>query len=264
MNMEIKAPQNVKNVLNELVQELRNILGDNLVGIYLHGSLAMGGFNPASSDIDIIVVAKDKLISQVKVDLRAKLQLLSKRLLSKGFDMSVVKLNVLKQFEHPTPYEFYFHYSNIAANKQIEDDGAYDSNLTIHFAITKERGICLYGKPIAAIFPDVPKLYYLQSIAHDAEWSLNNIQKGPDTGKCLVPVYAVLNFCRALAFIKEELIASKIEGAEWGLEHLPEEYKPLIQEALEEYKQSSVAKEVDAVLLKRFAAYSWNIIKNVG
>lgn len=32
------------------------ILGNNLVGLYLHGSLALGGFNPRRSDVDYIAV----------------------------------------------------------------------------------------------------------------------------------------------------------------------------------------------------------------
>ena len=34
----------------------RRILGDKLCVVYLHGSLAMGCFNPEKSDIDMIVV----------------------------------------------------------------------------------------------------------------------------------------------------------------------------------------------------------------
>ena len=32
------------------------ILGENLVGVYLHGSAAMGCYNAAKSDLDLIVV----------------------------------------------------------------------------------------------------------------------------------------------------------------------------------------------------------------
>jgi hypothetical protein len=36
-----------------LLATLQDILKENLVGMYLHGSLAMDCFNPARSDIDL-------------------------------------------------------------------------------------------------------------------------------------------------------------------------------------------------------------------
>ncbi|MDQ0195648.1 nucleotidyltransferase domain-containing protein [Paenibacillus wynnii] len=42
------------------ISRLKELSG-NLLGIYLHGSLAMGCFNPLKSDIDFLIVVKDKL-----------------------------------------------------------------------------------------------------------------------------------------------------------------------------------------------------------
>src|ERR1700694_385121 len=42
------------------------LLSDNLIGIYLHGSLAMGCFNPRRSDIDLIVVTRRGITPEVK------------------------------------------------------------------------------------------------------------------------------------------------------------------------------------------------------
>ncbi|WP_090512733.1 nucleotidyltransferase domain-containing protein [Paenibacillus sp. cl6col] len=36
-------------------------LSQSLVGIYLHGSMAMGCFTPQQSDIDILTIVKDEL-----------------------------------------------------------------------------------------------------------------------------------------------------------------------------------------------------------
>ena len=48
-------------VINSFVDKSKEILKDNLVGIYLHGSAVMGCFNPAKSDIDLSVVVKDSM-----------------------------------------------------------------------------------------------------------------------------------------------------------------------------------------------------------
>jgi predicted nucleotidyltransferase len=52
--------------LQEIVRLFRKEMMDNLVGIYLHGSLAMRCFNPDKSDIDFLVIAKNKLTFETK------------------------------------------------------------------------------------------------------------------------------------------------------------------------------------------------------
>ncbi|WP_040214602.1 nucleotidyltransferase domain-containing protein [Clostridium polynesiense] len=47
---------NCKKILNKIAYEYKRVLGDNLIGIYVHGSLAFGCFNPNKSDMDFIVV----------------------------------------------------------------------------------------------------------------------------------------------------------------------------------------------------------------
>ncbi|WP_161567304.1 hypothetical protein [Acidilutibacter cellobiosedens] len=48
----------INNVVMYLVihGEYQTILGDNLVGIYVHGSIAFGCFHEEKSDIDFIAV----------------------------------------------------------------------------------------------------------------------------------------------------------------------------------------------------------------
>ena len=44
--------------VNEWVKE---ILQDNYVGVYFHGSLRLGSFNPNKSDLDFIIVVKEQI-----------------------------------------------------------------------------------------------------------------------------------------------------------------------------------------------------------
>jgi streptomycin 3"-adenylyltransferase len=178
--------------------------------------------------------------------------------------MSVVTRSELRDLKYPTPFEVHFatsHKEDFLPGKAKLDVTESDPDLAAHFTITKARGVTLYGEPIDETFPEVPPQYYLDSIAKDSEWSFGCVDKGPDSGTCRVPPYAVLNFCRVLAFIQEGLITSKSEGALWGLRTLPQEYRPLIEEALQEYRVADSSKEVDAALLKRFAKFAIEIIR---
>ena len=44
----------VNALLVDLLAQMRAILGDDLIGLYLDGSLALGDFDPATSDVDFI------------------------------------------------------------------------------------------------------------------------------------------------------------------------------------------------------------------
>jgi Domain of unknown function (DUF4111)/Nucleotidyltransferase domain len=46
-------------LLGELLAGIQNILGDRLVGLYLYGSLATGGFTPGVSDVDLLAATSD-------------------------------------------------------------------------------------------------------------------------------------------------------------------------------------------------------------
>ena len=56
----------IQSEVNTLQTELQRLLGQNLLGIYLHGSLALGGFQPGRSDIDVIVVTAQRVDLETK------------------------------------------------------------------------------------------------------------------------------------------------------------------------------------------------------
>lgn len=45
-------------ILDEIVGQSKQIFGEELTGIYLHGSMVKGCFNPDKSDIDLIAVIR--------------------------------------------------------------------------------------------------------------------------------------------------------------------------------------------------------------
>ena len=60
MNYETPYPD-INNVLHSLTQGMLQIIGSNLLGVYLTGSLSYGDFNPDNSDIDLVVIVNDPL-----------------------------------------------------------------------------------------------------------------------------------------------------------------------------------------------------------
>lgn len=258
-----KLPNEVVPLLQKHAQILFDVLGDKLVGIYVHGSAAMGGFTTTQSDFDYLAVISSPLTAEEREKLaNSFLEIYGKDVPAKGVEMSIVLEKFSgKDFCYPTPYEFH-----MGTEEQIKFHGLphknkqVDPDLAAHFTITKKRGLCVYGKPIDEVFANVPRKYYLASIALDSEDSFKNVQEKTGVERCTVPNYAVLNFCRVLAFIDADMIASKTEGGEWALKNLPEKYHGVISAALQEYREVGSSEKIDPNVLKDFAAYAQNKI----
>jgi predicted nucleotidyltransferase len=247
----VNIPPDIFELLNALTEQFIITLQSNLVGIYLHGSLAMGGFNPLSSDIDFLVVVQRKLNAAAKQQIIDFILPLAEEAPTKGLEFSIILLKDLEHFIYPTPFEL--HFSNMW--KELYKTGAVDfekqntdPDLAAHFVITRARGICLYGEPIERIFPNVPAEDYLQSIMGDAEGIFEDVTRNP--------VYSVLNLCRVMAYKHEGLIVSKIEGGEWALKHLDPNFTALITQALEAYQSQQMRDDVwSETALKSFGDY---------
>ena len=56
------------------------------------------------------------------------------------------------------------------------------------------------------------------------------------------------------AYIREKTVLSKKEGGAWGLVNLPEEYHPLLRDALREYEEGENA-AYDPETARQYAAY---------
>ena len=224
-------------IADEFVRRSREILVDKLTGIYLHGSAAMGCHNPEKSDLDRIVVTKD---SPDDTDKRAYMDMVAEldaRMPGKdpghsGIEMSMVLGKYCNPFVYPTPFELHFSAMHRGWYRQDPDDyirkmKGTDKDLAVHFTVIRNRGRCLYGKPVEDVFGEVPEADWLDSVLEDAAGAREEIVR--DT------VYFTLNLARTAAYIVEGKTLSKKEGGEWGLQHLPEKYHPLLRAALRDY-----------------------------
>ena len=218
-------------LLGKIVEGYKGILGENLVGIYLHGSLAFGCFTWEKSDIDFIAVVENEPTPFEKAKLIKLLLDIDGEAPPKGFEMSVVPRSVCERFVYPTPY--FLHFSNGHKQQYIDDlDGhiallhGVDRDLAAHFTVIREVGKTLYGAPISEMFGNVPPHDYLDSILYDIENAETDILDDP--------VYVTLNLCRVMGYLDGAGVLSKLAGGQWGIQHFPE-YSGIIKSALNEY-----------------------------
>lgn len=245
-------------LLYDFVDATCKAFGDNLVGIYLHGSAAMGCFNPASSDIDLIVVIKDALDFDKRRAYIDDMVRLNARAPKKGLEVSVVRREVCDPFVYPTPFEFHFSPMYLDACVNAPDEyarsvGHSDPDLAAHFTVIRERGRVLLGEGIPAVFGEVDGKYYMDSIWTDVS--------GAESDILSEPVYIVLNLARVLAYTREGLVLSKAEGGKWALDNLPREFMPVVEGALCEYGGKN-RMDADAAALTEYARYMLGAIRD--
>ncbi|MBQ7891507.1 MAG: DUF4111 domain-containing protein [Erysipelotrichaceae bacterium] len=228
---------NEQMILEQIKTRYLYILGDKLVGIYVHGSLAFGCFHYDTSDIDFLVVVKSCLTVEEKTMLISVLLDLDDYCPTKGLEMSVVLASVCNPFVYPTPYEL--HYSNAyRRDYKIDlvgtclDMMGTDKDLAAHVMVINTCGICLYGKGIQEVFGAVDAKYMIDSIQEDLCDVFEQAKENP--------VYCLLNACRACAYVLERKVLSKEEGVEWAYNHFPERFHLLLSMAKESYQTGKV------------------------
>lgn len=238
-------------ILQQIKISYQKILNDRLVGIYVHGSIAFECFNWSKSDIDFLVVVSHAPSLQEKEVLIRVLLELDAQCPPKGLEMSIVLECVCNSFQYPTPFEL--HFSNAHKEKCTADLEKYcltmngvDRDLAAHFTVIRKVGITLYGKNISDVFSDIPKDDYIDSIKSDIDDAINEIDKNP--------VYIILNLCRVLAYIRDDVVISKEQGGKWGVENLPKVYHTIITSAENSYSENGVL-TIDKETNHSFAKY---------
>lgn len=219
-------------LLTNFTQMCRDVFQENLIGVYLHGSASLGCFNPQKSDLDLILIVKNAVEDSVKMKFMKNTVRLNRYAPLKGIELSIIKKEFCKPFIYPTPFELHFSNAHLDSfNKDpeyfIKNMNGTDKDLAAHFTVINKCGIVLFGENISDVFGEVPKADYIDSIWLDVKNARRDIDSDP--------VYIILNLCRVLAYLKENLVLSKKSGGEWGCRTLPYKYNSLIKNMLCNY-----------------------------
>ncbi|HEV3401929.1 MAG TPA: hypothetical protein VG078_08935 [Acidimicrobiales bacterium] len=187
---------------------LRDVLGEELVGVYFVGSVALGGYVSGESDIDIVAVSRGQLGDAEK--------------------QKVVE--TLLDAVSPCPargLEFTLYRRGVAASPPIGGD--FEVNLnggprmvrTVHFddeeqprfwfvldrAIAQRHGVVISGPSAGEVFADVSRSILLEVLVESMRWNRTHERLG---------FSSVLNASRAWRFAVEDALGSKLDGATWA------------------------------------------------
>lgn len=202
----------VRPVIEAFVDRLKEIVP--IAHVYVHGSVAMGGFHPDHSDLDFLIVAGRPLSDEERLAL-THLCLTSSND-PYPIELSVLTVHELTNWQHPSPFDFHysegwrtrFELARQSSEVSTLQSGLTDLDLAAHVRITCERGIVLYGRPLKSLLSGFKEENYRDAIMSDALDCLDSIHDAP--------VYSVLNLTRVLAYCSDQLILSKQEVYEWS------------------------------------------------
>jgi hypothetical protein len=202
----------VNTIVQDLLKGAKSILGNQLLGMYLHGSLASGDFNSETSDIDYVFVLSDKPDDDTVFALRNLHERLNNEnpKWAKKLEGTYIPQ---KEFRRYNP-----------------DDGPYPSTNEGEFYLAKhethwvlarhlllENGVIIYGINPRDLLDPVSASDIKQAILEflNGWWSyiLNNPERLQSVE---YQSYATLTMCRALYTLANEKIASKPVSAKWA------------------------------------------------
>jgi aminoglycoside adenylyltransferase-like protein/nucleotidyltransferase-like protein len=248
------CPKVIKAEVNTLLAEFSHLPDLHFSGMYLHGSLALGGFQPARSDIDIIVTTSERISVQAE---KAAVELLLR--VSKfpaPIDIWFLAEGDLALFQQPLPFTLHYNEQLRESFQQDlrsdawqhwNDQTRSDLHLAIYLTVLQRKGICLAGKAIDEEFPLVPEQMFLDALVASFQEAHAHYLRDL--------VAFVLDSCRVYAYLRDGQLLSKNEGGAWGLAHLPELYHPLIQQSLALYRSERLGRPISRAVLNEFAAY---------
>jgi hypothetical protein len=224
MNPKLTPFPEVNALVDLLLVEMRAVLGQELVGLYLTGSLATGGFRHDVSDVDLVAATVTELDGREIAGLEAMHEQIARSGGQWGdrIDVAYVPVAALRGGLPGCRYPDYFWGDGL----RLEEAGA---DLAITRQVLQAKGIPVWGPAPATLLAPVSRADLVRAIqqACRGEWRgfLEGIRTRNDQA------YWILLLCRALYTVREGDVVSKPAAALWAQQVLPE-WRSLIRRAL--------------------------------
>jgi hypothetical protein len=244
-----QLPAKVSALLQDLEAQLPLVLGRNLVGIYLYGSVTHGAFNPKRSDVDCIVVTRRDLSDAQFRRLDAWLAQIAK---SNSWTARLQMLFLVKN-----------ELLNMNASGCLYQFGVFtrsgsDGNPIIWMDFLTS-GRVLFGPRPESFLPEITPRIIFQAFERELGYLREEICEKPKSEWRDVPMYrayAVLTVCRILySFRKGGTIVPKPRAAKWATKYLPEEWREIIRPALK-FNETGRVSDIPLKRIEQFISFA--------
>lgn len=218
--MPTPIPSVAEAVMHDLIQGLLTILGARLLGVYVGGSVALGDFCEATSDLDFLVVTDGFLSMEDQIAVK---QLHAELLGRHGFaarlegDYAPLEALVPTGTTVPVPGCERGVFIARVGEIMLSADNIYNM---------REHGLNLYGPPPAELLPAVSHQQVRGAVQE-------MLAEGPEPFETVEEAASsLLNLVRSLLALSKGEPVTKTEGARWALHNLPAPLRPAIEAAV--------------------------------
>jgi streptomycin 3"-adenylyltransferase len=204
MDTSAQPPGSVIAYARTLTSQLMVVLDGVLQAAYLHGSAALGGWVPGRSDVDMLFVAADGISTTAVKRMGEVLFQGAGGCPGRELECSVVTVAQARQPAPPWPFVLHVTAGPGKPGRTVRPGSRPlgDADLLMHYAVCRAAGWPVCGPPPEDLIGVVPRRAIVDYLAGELGWG---IEHAPEA-------YAVLNACRALIYLTDHLIVSKITG----------------------------------------------------
>lgn len=218
-----------KQQLDRVATLVRDVLGPDVVGAYLFGSAVLGGLR-AESDLDVLVVSKRPTTDEEKQLLVDRLLAISGRRTPDGrwrrVELTIVVQSAIKPWRYPPSFDFQY---GDWLREEFESGNlepwptTTNPDLAALITMVLLGDAPVLGPPPDEIFDPVPPGDLVRATVGDIDSLLEDLDS--DTRNVL------LTLARIWSTVATGVIRSKDAAADWALEQLPEEHRPVLARA---------------------------------
>lgn len=203
---------------------MRRILHEDLVGLYLYGSLVTGDFDPEISDIDLLAITLCDIDGEEFERLRKMYNDLvaDKPRWNNRIEIQYLSADALRTFKTQS--------SQIAVISPGEPFNMKEAGIDwlMNWYLVRKHGRVLFGPDPQTLIPPISREEFLQASRENAHYWVQWAERPRDRkGQS----YAILTLCRALFTVHQAEQASKRQAALWVQRRFPQ-WTSLIQNAL--------------------------------
>ena len=202
------APAEVVRFGTVVVAHLEALLGTDLVGAYFVGSIAVGGYVPGESDLDIVAVAPERVDEDVKPSIAEDLLRVAATCPARGLELTLYRRAVAAAPPHGADFEV-----NVNGGPRMRTSIHLDARVEPGFwyvldrAIAHRCGVAIHGAPAGEVFADASRRTLLDAMVESMRWHRRHER---------ATLYSVLNASRAWRYAVEGVLGSKLDGAAWA------------------------------------------------
>ncbi len=214
-------------VLEALVAGIQDVLGGALVGVYLQGSFATGGYD-RYSDVDWVAVTS----GDPDLDQAARLQAMHRRLYAiesgwaQHLEGSYPPADVLRAWERAGEPTWYLDNGSTTLERST-----HDNSVVVRWVL-REHGIALAGPAPQTLIDTIPEAALrAEVLATMREWGGEQMADPSRLDNRWYQPFAVLSYCRMLQTLATARVGSKPEGVRWALRALDARWAGLIKRA---------------------------------